>query len=359
MLTQPTLIDIYSGCGGVTQGFKNHGFRVLAAVEYDPIIASTYSANHPEVDMYAMDVRDVHPQEMMERCNLKSGELTVLSVCAPCQPFSRQTRLSRVDDRTELVLEMIRFVKAMRPQFAIMENVPGLGKGKNKRILDKLIDSLRNELGYKVGEPQIVDAVSYGTPQFRKRLILLCSREDIVLSIPDATHAAPIKAKQLGKMPWRTVGDAFVGIHRLASGKQSRRDILHKARNHTPLNLERLKHIPKNGGSRCSLPEHLQLACHQKNNTGYKDVYGRMDFRRPANTLTTGCTNFTRGRFAHPTANRAITPREAARLQTFPDSYKFIGSYDQISAQIGNAVPVVFAEVFAQYFYELWMNHTG
>lgn len=356
MAGQPTLIDIYSGCGGVTQGFKNFGFKVLAAVEYDPIIATTYSVNHREVVMYVEDVRDVEPKAMMDRCHLQPGELTVLSVCAPCQPFSRQTRLNRLDERTKLVLEMIRFIAVLRPQFAIMENVPGLAKGKNKRILDKLIGVLRNNLGYNVLNPQIVDAVDYGTPQFRKRLILLCSQEDIPLAIPEITHTDPTEAEKANKEPWRTVNDAFAGVHRLASGQQSRKDALHKARNHTAINLERLKHIPKNGGSRRSLPEHLQLACHKKKGTGYNDVYGRMDFRRPANTLTTGCTNFTKGRFAHPTANRAITIREAVRLQTFPDSYQFVGNYDQISAQIGNAVPVSLAEAFAQYFHHLWKD---
>lgn len=129
---------------------------------------------------------------------------------------------------------------------------------------------------------------------------------------------------------------------------------MHKARKHKPLSLERLRHIPHNGGSRDGLPFELQLACHKNGkNVGYHDVYGRMDFNRPSNTLTTGCTNFTKGRFAHPTSDRAITPREAARLQTFPDSYQFYGSYEQISAQIGNAVPVKLAEVFAHYFFEL------
>lgn len=357
MPKQPTLVDMYSGAGGVTQGFKNHNFRTLAAIEYDKTIAQTYKANHPEVKVYDRDVKSVHPKEIFKDCGLKRGELTVLSVCAPCQPFSRQTRLNRTDNRTNLVLEMIRFVAVLRPQFAIMENVPGLGKGKNKPTLDKLINILRNNLGYKVHEPVVVDAVNYGTPQFRKRLILLCTREDIDLEIPPETHASPNIAKKLDKLPWRTVGDVFAGIHRLAAGQSSRTDALHRARSHTPINMERLRHIPKNGGSRHSLPEHLVLECHKNNNhAGYNDVYGRLDSGRPANTLTTGCTNFTKGRFAHPTANRAITPREAAELQTFPRNYEFIGTYDQIASQIGNAVPVNLAAVFAQYFYQLWEN---
>lgn len=349
---EPTLIDLFSGCGGITQGFKNQGFQVLAAIEWDTITAQTYRKNHPEVLMYEDDIRNVQPKEMLKRCGLQRGELTVLSVCAPCQPFSRQNRLPKEDDRTKLVLETLRFVAVLQPKYILMENVPGLNKGKNKNILDKLTKILQENLNYNVLDPYIVDAVNYGVPQFRKRLILLCSREDVPLSIPETTHVSP-KEEQQGKEDWRTVQDAFQGIHRLASGWKSRTDPMHQARNHTPLNLERLQNIPKNGGSRHSLPEHLQLACHKKGGTGYNDVYGRMDFGKPANTLTTGCTNITKGRYAHPTANRAITPREAARLQTFPDFYKFEGTYEHISVQIGNAVPVGLAEVFARYFSQL------
>lgn len=169
-----------------------------------------------------------------------------------------------------------------------------------------------------------------------------------------STHASPKDAEGEGKLRWRTVKDAFDGISKLASGQKSKTDPMHKSRKHSPLNLERLHHTPKNGGSRKDWPENLQLACHKnKKGIGYNDVYGRMDFHKPSNTLTTGCTNITKGRYAHPTANRAITLREAARLQTFPDAYTFYGSQDQISTQIGNAVPVLLIEVFARYFASL------
>ena len=250
---------------------------------------------------------------------------------------------------------MIRFVKELQPKFIFMENVAGLAKGKNLIILNSLIFTLRDELGYYLLEPTILDAADYGVPQHGERLFLIGSREKISLSLPKQSHFSPQEAKAYGKPQWKTVGEAFIGIPRLSAGQQSSKDILHKARNHSALNIERLKYIPKNGGSRKSLPQHLQLKCHKKG-TGFNDVYGRLNQNQPSNTLTTGCTNFTKGRFAHPTANRAITPREAARLQTFPDSYVFKGSYDQISTQIGNAVPVKFAEAFAEYFLSLQLN---
>lgn len=168
--------------------------------------------------------------------------------------------------------------------------------------------------------------------------------------MPDATHRPPDLAARTGMQAWVTVGEALAGLEALGAGEQSATDPLHRARRHSALSLERLRHIPPDGGSRDSLPDHLRPACHRRSpDTGYHDVYGRLDSRRPANTLTTGCTNFTRGRFAHPVRDRAITPREAARLQTFPDSYQFCGNYDQISAQIGNAVPVRLAAVVARH----------
>jgi DNA (cytosine-5)-methyltransferase 1 len=345
------MIDLFSGCGGVTAGFKAAEFKVLAAVEFDRVTAQTYCLNHPEVFLYEEDIRNVSPATIMRDCKLKSGQLTVLGVCAPCQPFSKHNRFRNGDERASLVLEAVRFVERLRPRFLFVENVPGLRQ--NPDVLDKLIGNLK-ELGYKASVPAIVDAVNYGVPQFRKRFILLGTDLDIELRIPEPTHASPEDAARLGKKKWLTVKDAFVGLQDLNSGEASKTDPLHKARKHTLLSLERLRHIPHNGGSRDSLPIELRLVCHRNGrNVGYHDVYGRMDFDRPSNTLTTGCTNFTKGRFAHPTSDRAITPREAARLQTFPDSYRFYGSYEQISAQIGNAVPVKLAEVFAHYFSEL------
>ena len=348
----PTMIDLFSGCGGVTTGFKAQGFTVVAAVEWNPVTAQTYRLNHPEVVVYVDDIRQISPQEMQKQCGLPQGHLTVLSVCAPCQPFSTHNRYRRADERASLVLETVRFVEALRPMFLFVENVPGIKH--HPGILDRLLGDLE-VLGYRVSTSAIVDAVDYGVPQFRKRFILLSTRRDIELRIPDPLYASPSEATRLGKKEWRTVQDAFAGLEPLASGEASRTDPLHKARKHTPISLERLRHIPHNGGSRDSLPVELQLSCHRNGtNVGYHDVYGRLEFTKPSNTLTTGCTNLTKGRFAHPTSDRAITPREAARLQTFPDSYQFCGSYEQISAQIGNAVPVKLAEIFAHYFYRLW-----
>ena len=157
--------------------------------------------------------------------------------------------------------------------------------------------------------------------------------------------AAPVKPaaaefrKKLTCSKKRTVRDVIGTLKELKSGERDPDDALHRARTHQSIALRRLAHIPKDGGSRFSLPAELELACHHGHD-GHPDVYGRMKWDDVAPTLTTGCTDVTRGRFAHPEHDRAITLREAALLQTFAVSYRFKGNASEIATQIGNAVPV-------------------
>jgi DNA (cytosine-5)-methyltransferase 1 len=144
----------------------------------------------------------------------------------------------------------------------------------------------------------------------------------------------------------KTVRDTIAHLPKLSSGEGDPTDSLHWARSHRPIALARLAAIPMDGGSRFQLPEHLVLPCH-RGQKGFPDVYGRMRWDDVAPTLTTGCDDVTKGRFAHPEQNRAITLREAALLQTFPDDYVFSGNRRQIARQIGNAVPVAMIERLA------------
>ena len=153
-----------------------------------------------------------------------------------------------------------------------------------------------------------------------------------------------------------TVAHALKGLKKLSSGQYDKNDSLHCSRNHSDIVVQRLAYIPKNGGSRSSLPPQLVLNCH-KEQRGYPDVYGRMSWNDIAPTLTTGCTDLTRGRFAHPEDDRAITLREAARLQTFPDNYLFDGNASQIATQIGNAVPMKLIETIAPTLRQVLTRH--
>lgn len=331
----PIVIDLFCGSGAVTQGLKNKHFKVAAAVDSDGTVCRTYRANHPNVPLYEKDIRGLCPCALLK--HIPTGrQLDLLVVCAPCQPFSSQNRNKGNDEREDLILESVRFIRELKPKLVFFENVPGL---RNSPVMVRLRQELSIE-GYKLSDTLRVDAAALGVPQRRLRCVMLAS--------PNAS-ATDILIDGLPDLPKKTVREAFLGLQSLMSGEASAHDPLHFARNHQDIVLERLKYIRKDGGDRFDLPPHLELNCH-RGHKGHPDVYGRMKWDDVAPTLTTGCTDLTRGRFAHPEDNRAITLREAAALQTFPDSFQFEGSPSEIAAQIGNAVPVAMVENLAPIF---------
>lgn len=321
----PTALDLFCGSGAVSLGLKQAGFDVVGAVDFEAGACRTYRANHPSVRLIEKDIRQVQPDEFAD---LIPGQLDLLVVCAPCQPFSSQNRHKSKDDhRNNLVEESKKFITRFNPSLVFLENVPGLA---STDIFDEFTSWLRNEAGYDVAEPMRVDAAELGVPQRRTRMILVAAKG---ASLERATDIARTCKTTVGHII-SDLSEPPVG--RLAAGA----DPLHYARRHSPLNIERLRHIPCDGGGRESLPAHLQLACHKNaKKNSFSDTYGRMKWDDVAPTLTTGCTDITRGRFAHPVQNRAITLREAARLQSFPDDYVFHGNASQVAMQIGNAVP--------------------
>lgn len=331
-----TAVDLFSGCGSVTEGLKNSGFNVIAAVDMDPVACSTYRSNHHETRLFEDDIKNVDPSSILELLPDKKC-LDLLVVCAPCQPFSSQNRFKHsTDQRRNLILESVRFVKELNPAIVMYENVAGLAGDRFKGILKDLEKKLIR-CGYSLSGPIRVDAADYEVPQRRERCLMFAGRNDFIS--PSSIHI-----RKAGKR--KTVHDAFKGLNVLKSGERDETDPMHFARKHKKIAIERLSFIPKDGGSRSSLPAFLELDCHRGKNC-YPDVYGRMKWDEAAPTLTTGCTDITRGRFAHPEENRSITLREAARLQTFPDKYKFSGSFGQIATQIGNAVPMKLVEAVA------------
>lgn len=325
--TAPIAIDLFCGSGAVTTAMKANGYRVVAAVDFDAVCEKTYRLNHPEVRFRRRDIRELQPSELVAAVP-RGRDVDLMAVCAPCQPFSSQNRRRGAPDgRVPLILEAVRIARALRPRLIIFENVPGIA---GSPIFQELKRRLATA-GYCLGEPQRVDAADFGVPQRRVRCIVAAARTP--LAAPDLVRRASMSSRT-------TVRKAFHGLAPLESGHVDARDPLHASRVHQEITLRRLAAIPKNGGGRESLPLDLQLACHRNRDPGdFCDVYGRMRWDDVAPTLTTGCTDVTRGRYAHPEENRAITLREAARLQTFADSYRFFGNRAEIQAQIGNAVP--------------------
>jgi DNA (cytosine-5)-methyltransferase 1 len=323
-----TAIDLFSGCGGLTLGLKQAGFRVIAAVEKDELAASTYKENHPEVNVQLRDIRRVSAEALRKNLKLDIGQLDLLAGCPPCQGFStlktRNGARQKRDKRNGLINEMLRFARVFRPKTIMMENVPGLAEHWS---FTKLCRGLRR-LKYRITW-DIKDARHYGVPQRRKRLILVAGqRFDIALAKESKTI--------------RTVRQAIGDLK--APGK-SRDKLQNLSENRSAKVLKRIRAIPKDGGSRTDLPKRDQLPCH-KRTTGFKDIYGRMAWDKPSPTITGGCFNPSKGRFLHPIANRAITLREAAILQSFPRRYRFPAdrSKESIALMIGNALPPAFIQ---------------
>jgi len=326
-MSRPLAVDLFSGCGGVSEGLRQAGFRVGAAVEIDELAAETYSVNHSDVRVWRSDILKVSPRDLLKELSLEEGEIGLLAACAPCQGFSRLRTLNRsdaIDDRrNELVLRVLPFVAALMPRALMLENVPD---ARLSQQMSLVVEALRRK-GYHFRQ-QVLDVADYGVPQHRRRYILVGTRD----RIPES----PVK-----DIRRYTVRDAIA--HLPAPGESG--DVLHDVSSRHSARVARLiAKIPKDGGSRSALPRNRQLACHNVCD-GFSDVYGRMSWDKPSPTITSGFVNPSKGRFLHPAQDRAITPREAALLQGFSSDYFFSmrkGKYGAAEL-IGNAVPPEFA----------------
>ena len=339
-------IDLFSGCGGLTVGLKSAGFRVISAVEIEQESYSTYKVNHPEVKVFHQDIQTVRGKDMYDPNS--DRPLDLVAGCPPCQGFSSLTsKWHTKDPRNDLVLEMKRLVKELRPRAVMMENVPGLAM-KGKPILMKFVRSLEDS-GYTVNW-DVLQVADYGVPQLRRRFVLLAGL-GFEIALPKPTHAFNGNG---GLKPWRTVKDSisdhptpirFDEMRKLGGPQSVGWNVV---RVMSPANQRRLKHaIPGSGWTK--IPKRLRPKCHQDKDVGFSNVYGRMVWDEPAPTITGGCTTLSKGRFGHPVEDRTISVREAALLQTFPRDYVFDTPYmDHVCNMIGNALPCEFADVVAR-----------
>jgi DNA (cytosine-5)-methyltransferase 1 len=337
-----TFIDLFSGCGGASLGLKLAGYKAVAAVDNDPIACKTYEENLGLSPICA-DLRRFDGQSILEFCSLKKGDIDLIVGCPPCQGFSSLRRTAHTNGRgsgKSLVALFANRIAEIQPKAAVLENVPGIAKKEGIRYLKKFISKMQ-KMGYRVRCSEF-NAADYGVPQFRKRIIVLCTKGNTPPPIPYKTHSDPQKLEGDLK-PWRTVRDAIGDLPPLRLGEVCYSIPNHRAHNHSPRILEIIKRIPKNGGSRHSLPTKYWLPCHlrlvKEKNRGAESVYGRMAWDQPSPTITCRCTTPSSGRFLHPEQDRAITPREAARLQCFPDDFIFPEGFSSAERLIGNAVP--------------------
>ena len=351
-------IDLFCGAGGLSLGLENSGIPVLLGIENNHIAAQTYRNNQTGC-IIEDDIRNISVDDIYNRINIGKNELLLLAGCPPCQTFSSlQKADAQDDDRNYLIFEYVRLVNELRPLFILMENVPGLKGGRGKNIFKQVLSNMSEQY---VIVSEVLNCADFGIRQCRKRLVLHGIRrdafdllqkniKDFSVTLPKATHSENPSANS-DTSEWVSSESAFADLPPVKAGDPAPDGFPnHETAGLTDINLKRIQYIQAHGGSRTCLPPELQLSCHQKANVGYTGVYGIIDPSKPAPTITGGCITFSKGRYGHPYQPRAITVREAARLQSFPDTYVFYGNRAQTALQVGNAIPPHLAEESGKYF---------
>ncbi|MDF5723079.1 MAG: DNA cytosine methyltransferase [Rhizonema sp. PD37] len=367
-----TILDLFAGAGGLTAGFHIAGFKSLCAIDINKKSLTTYKHNFPETKIIAQDINTVNPVELRQQLGVKKEQLTALIGGPPCQGFSRNIPAGYRylhDPRNQLFKTFIEFVNEFRPLYVVIENVPEVLKAYDGVVKNEITDRLKM-IGYKVNSVSL-NAAHYGVPQTRARAFFLASLDRIV-KIPEPTHVGEIRSDfksskfknhltLLTSPPLLTVRDAIGDLPSLDAGQEytnenypyppqteyqimvrcgSKKLVNHVARALSPIQMARAR-LLKEGQDARDLPPELAPKKH------YSGAYGRLSWDRPARTITKWVFHPGSGRFFHPTQNRTITIREAARLHSYPDNFHFLGTYTEMAAQIGESVPPLLAKAIA------------
>jgi DNA (cytosine-5)-methyltransferase 1 len=338
------MIDLFAGCGGMTRGFVDSGrFEPILAVEIDPSAAATYAANFVPDGVAA----DQHvTTERIEDV----GAFPIVDVVIggpPCQGFSPLNRDRVGLERRALWREYLRALRESGARAFVMENVPELLRSGEYASFKALAEQ---DLGFAV-EGRVLNAADYGVPQRRRRAIVIGMRSGHV-AWPEPTHHDPEPGLPINGEPWRTFADAVVDLPLRPTGRD-----WHIARNPRPESIVRYQHVPHDGGNRFQMQANLDIAglghlvpaCWRNKPSGTTDVFGRLYWNRPAFTIRTEFYKPEKGRYLHPTEDRPITIREAARCMSFPDDFVFPAEqkWTDVAKQIGNAVPPLLARAVA------------
>ena len=337
-------IDFFCGGGGISRGLTNAGIEVLAGVDICAEYQRTYDENNNGV-FIAKSITDIE-REDIERIipDIFEADDVLFAGCAPCQPFSKQRKSNTIHRDRNLLTAFGRLISEFHPAYVLVENVPGI-KSSGKDVFTAFLATLEQE--HYLFKYDVLNAMNYGVPQNRKRLVLIASR------IVEPRLPEPICDGSEDR-PFATVRDAIADFPRIEAGEAFDGIPNHKAAHLSETNMRRIRLTPHDGGSRTSWPDELVLTCHRSAKAGHTDVYGRMAWDSVSPTLTSKCCSISNGRFGHPEQDRAISFREAAALQSFPDDYVFYGNSDAvIGREIGNAVPVLLAEAIGHTLIEM------
>ena len=374
------VMDLFCGTGGFSKGFENAGgYRVVYGIDVLPDSIETFKLNHRDAYAVHGDIRRVRVSEVVDRLPVGRDDISIVIGGPPCQGFSslRPFRSSDEDDpRNSLFEQFASYVNYFRPPVFVFENVVGLATHKNGAALDA-IQVAFEQLGYTT-DWRILNAAHFGVPQKRERLILLGAQAGIPIRFPEPTHSGKFKTIGLRDAsrllrpvtsndptlfnepklpPALTVEDAIGDLPPVASGEQASEYVappqndfqaarrrgskaltMHESTRHTPKMMEIIRH---SGPNISSIPKHLITS-------GFSSCYSRLAADEPAVTITVNFVHPASNRCIHPTQDRALTPREGARLQSYDDTFQFFGdNRSKIAKQIGNAVPPLLGQAIA------------
>ena len=395
-MPSPLAVDLFAGAGGLSYGLEMAGFDVVYANEISPEYSSTLRNNHPKAEISVDDIRNVDPAKIRRGLSIAKKELTLLAGGPPCQGFSVNAPLrSTEDERNNLFLDYLRFVREFQPQAVLIENVPGMVSFNGGETVKAILDSL-SALDY-TATVKILYAPHYGVPQMRWRTFFLATRLgfDPLSLFPLPTHSALGRSNFTSRYDGRsllllekdsarrslhkmtTVGDALTDLPSIPNGgglveceyltppisdfQVEIRDDNAVAWNHVcaglgPANLQRLPHIPPGGSWRDIPHDLLPAGMKRARRSDHTKRYGRLSLEGIASTILTKCDPHW-GTYIHPLEDRIISVREAARLQSFPDRVRFAGSLIDQYKQVGNAVPPLLAKAIGFQVRECLSQH--
>lgn len=316
-----TYMDLFAGAGGMSLGFDNAGFKNLLAVEFNKDFAETYKKNFPRHNLIVDDIKNVTEQQIYDI--IKNEKVDVIIGGPPCQGFSIAGNIGRNfidDDRNRLFKEFVRFVKIIKPRVFVLENVAAMERHDKGKTIKEIVSSFK-EIGYDI-KYKVLNAVNFGVPQERRRIFIVGTLGENNFEYP----------QEINKIV--TVKDAIDDLPKLENGETSEIPN-HTAMKHSAQMLEKMIYV-SDGGNRNDIPENLRPK------SGDSRKYIRYDSKKPS-----FCVTGDMRKIFHYSQNRALTCRELARLQTFPDSFVFLGNTGKVQQQIGNAVPVLLASKIA------------